>query len=61
MGEARRRGEKGLPPRQIKNNKKSFKSSFSWISLPESKSEQFFEITKLGAWIGIVILILSQM
>ena len=59
MGEARRRSEKGLPPKQVKTAKdSSSKQFFSFFQITEKKREQFFDITKKGAWIGIFILII---
>ena len=54
MGEARRRSQQGLPPKQVKN--KGNQSSPLW-SLTDEKREKFFKITKTGAWIGIISLL----
>ncbi len=56
MGEARRRTEQGLPPRQTKTKKGASPQFFSWLSQSESPREQFYSITKKGAWIGIGVL-----
>ena len=58
MGEARRRAEKGLPPKQPKANQQSPTSFLSLLPLTKEKKEQFFSITQTGAWIGIILLIL---
>ena len=58
MGEARRRSEKGLPPRQSKNELKKSQNKISWLTSNQNKQEMFFSITKLGAWIGIGALII---
>jgi len=57
MGEARRRAEQGLPPRQSKTKQESSWSKlFSWLPKADSPREQFYSITKRGAWIGIGLL-----
>ena len=53
MGEARRRIEQGLPPRQSKTKEPNSSRFFSWLPRSENPREQFYSITKLGAWIGI--------
>ncbi len=53
MGEARRRVEQGLPPRKRKTQQGDFARFLSWLPTAETRREQFYEITKLGAWIGI--------
>ncbi len=53
MGEARRRSDQGLPPRQKKANKTSSLRLFAWLPQADTPREQFYAITKLGAWIGI--------
>ena len=53
MGEARRRIEQGLPPRQLKTKKGDSSRFFSWLPRAGNPREQFYAITKLGAWIGI--------
>ena len=58
MGEARRRAEKGLPPRQSKTELKNFQNKVPWLPVTQNKKEMFFSITKLGAWIGIGALII---
>tara|TARA_Y100001968_G_C19186594_1_gene633097 strand:- start:192 stop:431 length:240 start_codon:yes stop_codon:yes gene_type:complete len=58
MGEAKRRIEKGLPPRNSSLKKDKSKKIFSWLSITEEQRDQFFLITQKGAWIGIVILII---
>ena len=57
MGEARRRADQGLPPREIKSQKGNSPKLVSWLPITENQREQFFSVTKLGAWIGIAILI----
>ncbi len=56
MGEARRRADQGLPPRQPKTQQRSFPKLFSWLPKADTPREQFYAITKLGAWIGIGLL-----
>ena len=56
MGEARRRVEKGLPPRQVKRKQGDGSRFFSWLPTDKTPREQFYSITKAGAWIGIGLL-----
>ncbi len=61
MGEARRRAEKGLPPRSPE--KKQIKSDnsprvFGWLPITVAQKEQFYAITTRGAWIGIFAVLL---
>ena len=53
MGEARRRSEQGLPPKQVKPKKNDSSGIFSWFSNVKNPREQFYSITKVGSWIGI--------
>ena len=57
MGEARRRAEQGLKPRQLKSQEGQAPKIFPGIPITNNQREQFFAITKLGAWIGIGLLI----
>ncbi len=57
MGEARRRAQQGLPPRQGKSNKDNSPRILPWLPITENQREQFFSITKLGAWIGIGVVV----
>ncbi len=56
MGEARRRADQGLPPRQVKAKKENSFKLFSWLPSADNPREQFYSITKIGAWIGIGLL-----
>ncbi len=56
MGEALRRTEQGLPPRQLKTNKAFSSKWFAWLPSAETPRERFYSITKAGAWIGIGLL-----
>ncbi len=56
MGEARRRVEKGLPPRKPKGENKDASSLFSWLPKADNPREQFYAITQRASWIGIGIL-----
>ena len=58
MGEARRRSEKGLPPKKSKRVKDKNSRIFSLNILNKENQEKFFSITKTGAWIGIFLLII---
>jgi len=56
MGEARRRVQQGLPPRQSKTKNGNPSRFPSWLSSDKSPREQFYAITKVGAWLGIGLL-----
>ena len=56
MGEARRRVEKGLPPRQLKTKNTKSSRFFSWLPTAENPREKFYAITQRGTWIGIGLL-----
>ena len=56
MGEARRRVQQGLPPRQLKTENGNSSRFLSWLSSDKSPREQFYAITKVGAWLGIGLL-----
>ncbi len=56
MGEARRRVEQGLPPRKRKTQQGDAGRFFSWLPSAENPREQFYSITKVGAWVGIGLL-----
>ena len=58
MGEARRRVEKGLPPRQPKNKNNDSPRIVSWIPITAKQRDQFYAITQRGGWIGIGLLLL---
>ena len=57
MGEARRRSEQGLPPRQAKTKTDGSPRIVSWLPITQKQKEQFYSVTKLGAWIGIGIVL----
>ena len=59
MGEARRREDLGLPPRQKK--KKSTDNSpriFNWLPITQQQRMKFYELTTRLGWIGIGLLVL---
>ena len=60
MGEARRRVDQGLPPRnpRLKKNKKNDSPRIvPWLPFTEQQKEQFYAITIRGGWIGIGLVI----
>ncbi len=58
MGEARRRSAKGSIPRENKKKVADSSQLSKWLPITERQRDQFFSITKTGAWIGIFVLIL---
>ncbi len=62
MGEARRRADQGLPPRDRKNIRKNIRKDDSprivpWLPVTQNQKNQFYAITTRGAWIGIGLLV----
>ncbi len=55
MGEARRRAEQGLPPRQTKSQGDNSPRVIPWLPITLNQKDQFYKITKFGAWVGIGI------
>ena len=58
MGEARRRADQGLPPR----NKPKAKTDnsprvVSWLPITEKQRMQFYSVTRTGSWIGMGLLV----
>ena len=59
MGEARRRTEKGLPPRKkTKSTNDDSPRIISWIPFTEKQKNQFIDLTIRGGWLGIGALVL---
>ncbi len=60
MGEAKRRADQGLPPRQNKATRSKQDTSpriFPWLPITENQKNQFYAITIRGGWIGIGLLV----
>ncbi len=57
MGEARRRADQGLSPRQSKAEKDDSPRIVSWLPITQNQKNQFYAITTRGAWIGIGLLV----
>ncbi len=61
MGEARRRSQEGLGPRNLKLNNNKINNSpriISWLPITEKQRSQFIDLSIKGGWIGIGILVL---
>ncbi len=62
MGEAKRRADQGLPPRDAKSksagNTPAEPRVAPWLPLSRRQADQFVAITTRGAWIGIAALVL---
>ncbi len=59
MGEARRRLEQGLPPRQSKSTKTNDSPRIvPWLPITQDQKNQFYAVTTKGAWVGIALLLL---
>ena len=57
MGEARRRSQEGLPPRQSKTKSDNSPRIITWLPITEKQRDLFYSTTQRGGWIGIGILI----
>ena len=61
MGEARRRAEEGLSPRQTKSKgKKRGDNSpriVEWLPVTQKQRDQFFDISIKAGWVGIGALV----
>ena len=59
MGEARRRIDQGLPPRNKRSTKnKDSKRIVSWLPITDDQRNQFYSLTTRGGWFGIGLLVL---
>jgi hypothetical protein len=69
MGEAKRRADQGLPPRQKKPAGRSVTADsgrtadlsprlISWLPLTRNQADRFVSLSTRGAWIGIAALVL---
>ncbi len=59
MGEARRRANLGLPPREAKTVKgDSSPRIIPWLPVTQKQRDSFFSLTKRGAWVGIGALVI---
>jgi len=57
MGEARRRSDQGLAPRQKKSQKDDSPRIFAWLPITHKQKDQFYAITTRGAWIGMGLMV----
>ncbi len=57
MGEARRRSEQGLPPRKSNTKNDGSPRVVPWLPITEAQRLKFYSVTRLGAWIGIGVLV----
>jgi hypothetical protein len=64
MGEAKRRAELGLPPRQKKSTGGRSRTEdpspriVPWFPLTRNQADRFVQLTTRGAWIGIAALVI---
>ena len=64
MGEARRRSQKDLSSGKVTRQRKNSSTTEStrivpWLPITLRQKEQFYSITKLGAWVGIGVSIVT--
>ena len=61
MGEARRRAQQGLPPRQKAKASAAKDTSprlVEWFPLTRDQADRFVKLSTRGAWVGIGALVL---
>ncbi len=62
MGEARRRAQEGLLPRQTKsktmNKVDDSPRIIEWLPVTQKQRDQFFDISVKAGWVGIGVLVL---
>ena len=62
MGEAKRKAQDGLMPRNLKKKKKKAKDDspriIPWLPITQKQRTQFIDITIKVGWVGIGVLVL---
>jgi hypothetical protein len=58
MGEARRRSEQGLKPRNKKNPRSESPRIVSWFPVTQAQRDQFIQLSIRVGWIGIAALVI---
>ncbi len=58
MGEARRRSEQGLKPRNKKNPRSESPRIVSWFPVTQAQRDQFIQLSIRAGWIGITALVI---
>ena len=58
MGEARRRSEQGLKPRNKKIPRSESPRIVSWFPLTQAQTDQFIQLSIRAGWIGIAALVI---
>jgi len=60
MGEAKRRKNLGLPPREISSNKNIDNSQrlIDWLPITQNQKDNFINLSIKAGWVGIALLIL---
>ena len=58
MGEARRRSEQGLKPRNKKNPRSESPRIVSWFPVTQAQRDQFIQLSIRAGWIGIGALVI---
>ena len=57
MGEARRRSEKGLKPRNQKNTRDDSPRIISWFPVTQAQRDKFIQLSIRAGWVGIGALV----
>ena len=58
MGEARRRSEQGLKPRNKKSSRSESPRIVSWFPVTQAQRDQFIQLSIRAGWIGIGALVI---
>ncbi len=58
MGEARRRSQQGLKPRDQKKSRDESPRIVAWFPVTQSQRDKFIQLSIRGGWVGIFLLIL---
>ena len=58
MGEARRRSEQGLKPRNKKNPRSESPRIVSWFPVTQAQRDQFIQLSIRAGWVGIAVLVI---
>ena len=58
MGEARRRSEQGLKPRNKKNSGNESPRIVSWFPVTQAQRDEFIKLSIRAGWVGIAVLVI---
>ena len=58
MGEARKRSQQGLKPRNHKKSSNDSPRIVAWFPVTQAQRDQFIQLSIRGGWVGIILLVL---